>query len=39
MLIDLVRNGDEYSASVKKIIIQEMMANYLPKKLISVKNN
>jgi predicted nucleotidyltransferase len=34
ILIDLVRNDDIYSPDVKKIIIKEMMSNYLPKKLI-----
>ena len=34
ILIDLVRNDENYSLSVKKVIVQEMMTRYLPKKLI-----
>jgi hypothetical protein len=34
-LMELVKNGDAYSLSMKKAIIQKMLSNYsLPKKLI-----
>jgi hypothetical protein len=34
ILIDLVKSGETYSLSVKKVIVQEMMIKYLPKKLM-----
>jgi len=34
ILIDLVRNSETYSPDVKKVIVQEIIARYLPKKLI-----
>lgn len=34
LLIDLANNSEIYSLEVKKVIVQEMMSKYLPKKLI-----